>query len=92
MPPVRAPSPTTAMTLRSLGLAAQREGLGEAVGVGERGRGVAVLDPVVLGLGPVRVARHAAGLLERLEAEAAPGEQLVHVGLVAGVPQDDVAR
>ena len=72
-------------------LTPQGEGVGHAVGVGEGGGGVAVLDPVVLGLGPVGVARHPARLLERLEAEAAPGQQLVHVGLVAGVPQEDVA-
>ena len=53
---------------------------------------MAVLDPVVLGLGPVRVARHAAGLLQRFEPEPAPGEQLVDVRLMPGVPQDDVTR
>ena len=72
--------------------AAQLEPAGDPVGVGERGRRVAVLDPVVLGLGPVGVARHAARLLQGLEAVAATGQQLVHVGLVAGVPEDDVAR
>ena len=71
--------------------AAQREPAGDPVGVGERRRRVAVLDPVVLRLGPVGVARHAARLLERLEAVAPAGQQLVDVGLVAGVPQDDVA-
>jgi hypothetical protein len=70
--------------------APQLEGAGDPVGVGERGRRVAVLNPVVLGLGPVGVARHAALLLQGLEAVAAAGQQLVHVGLVAGVPQDDV--
>ena len=69
----------------------QREAAGDPVGVGEAGRRVAVLDPVVLGLGPVGISGHAARLLQRLEAVAAAGEQLVHVGLVAGVPQDDVA-
>ena len=75
-----------------VGVAPQREGIGQPVGVGEGGRGVTVLDPVVLGLGPVRVARHAAGLFEGLEAVAATGDQLVHVGLVAGVEQHDVTR
>ena len=70
--------------------APQLEPAGDAVGVGERGRRVAVLNPVVLGLGPVGVARHPARLLQGLEAVAATGQQLVHVGLVAGVPQDDV--
>ena len=72
--------------------AAQREPAGDAVRVGERGRRVAVLDPVVLGLGAVGVARHAARLLQSLEAKTTAGQQLVDVGLVAGVPQDDVAR
>ncbi len=76
----------------SLGvLTAHREGLGDAVGVGQGGGGVAVLDPVVLGLGPVRVPGHPAGLLEGLEAEPSSRQQLVHVGLMARVPQDDVA-
>ena len=70
--------------------APQLEPAGDPVGVGEAGRRVAVLDPVVLGLGPVGVARHPARLLQGLEAVAAAGQQLVHVGLVAGVPQDDV--
>ena len=64
---------------------------GHAVGVGEDRRGVAVLDPVVLGLGAARVARHPAGLAQLGEAFAATGDDLVDVGLVPGVPQDDVA-
>jgi DNA-binding MarR family transcriptional regulator len=52
---------------------------------------VAVLDEVVLGLGPGGVARHAAALAEPAEPVEAPGDELVHVGLVAGVPDDDVA-
>ena len=51
MPPVIEPSPMTATT-RRLGSSLERfERGGEAVGVAEDGRGVAVLDPVVLGLG-----------------------------------------
>ena len=65
---------------------------GEAVGVAEDRRGVAVLDPVVLGLGPARVAREPVGLAELVEAVAATREDLVGVGEVAGVPQDHVAR
>ena len=65
-------------------------GGGEAVGVAQHGGGVAVLDPVVGGLFPARVARQAAGLAQRLELVGAAGEHLVHIGLVAGVPQDDV--
>ncbi len=49
-----------------------------------------VLDPVVFGLGPAGVSRHAAGLAEGAEPFASAGEQLVDVGLVAGVPQDHV--
>ena len=90
MPPVSAPSPMTATVCRSR-LAAQPVRLGDAVGPGQRGRGVGVLDDVVLGLGPARVAREAALLLEPAEVVPA-GEQLVHVGLVAGVEDDRVAR
>ena len=61
------------------------------MGVADDRRGVAVLDPVVLGLGPARVAREAAGLAEVDEVVAAAGDDLVDVGLVAGVPQEDVA-
>ena len=46
----------------------------------------------MLGLGPARVARQAAGLAQRVEVAGAAGEHLVDVGLVAGVPQEDVAR
>ena len=89
MPPVRAPSPTTATTRRSLAL--QLEGAGHAVGVAEDGRGVAVLDPVVLGLGAVGVAGQPVLLAQVGEGLAAAGDQLVDVGLVAGVPQQHVA-
>src|SRR5690606_33494148 len=54
------------------------------------GGGVAVRDPVVLRLGPARVAGEAALLAERVEVRRPAGDDLVHVGLVAGVPQDDV--
>ena len=91
MPPVSAPSPTTATTCRCSPRSAV--GLGQAVGVRQRRRGVAVLDQVVLGLGAARVARQAALLAQRLERlAAAAGDELVHVRLVAGVPQDLVAR
>ena len=89
MPPVIEPSPMTATMRRSC---PGCDGLGrrEPVGVAQHGRGVAVLDPVVLGLGPRRVAGHAARLAQRREAVGAAGDDLVDVGLVAGVPQDDV--
>jgi hypothetical protein len=70
--------------------ALDRLGGREPVGIAQHRGGVAVLDPVVLGLGARRVARHAAGLAEVVEALEAPGDHLVGVGLVAGVPQDDV--
>ena len=66
MPPVSAPSPITATTGRVL--AADGEGLGQPVGVGQRGGGVAVLDPVVLALGAARVAGQAAALAQPVEA------------------------
>ncbi len=71
--------------------ALELEGGGQAVGVAQDGRGVAVLHPVVLGLGAVRVARQAAGLAQLGEGLPPPGDELVDVGLVAGVPQQDVA-
>ena len=51
-----------------------------------------VLDDVVLGLRLAGVAADAALLAELLEAGHPAGEQLVHVGLVAGVEHDAVAR
>ena len=73
-------------------LAADRVRLREPVGVGQGGRRVAVLHPVVLGLGPARVARQPALLAESVEAREPSGQHLVHVGLVAGVEDDRVAR
>ena len=64
----------------------------QPVGVAHRGGRVAVLDQVVLGLRPRRVARHPAALAEAAEAVEPAGDELVHVGLVAGVPDDGVAR
>ena len=67
-------------------------GLGQAEGVAERGRGVGVLDHVVGALGPRRVAGEAAEGAQVGEVVLAAGDQLVHVGLVAGVPDDPVDR
>ena len=53
---------------------------------------MAVLDPVVIRFGAARVAGKTMALTELLEVVAAACDELVHVGLVAGVPQDDVAR
>ena len=66
--------------------------LGEAVGVGQRGGGVGVLHDVVVGLGLARVAADAALLAQRGEVGVAAGDELVHVGLVAGVEDDAVVR
>ena len=72
------------------GVAAQVLGGGQAVGVGQHGGGVAVLDPVVVGLGPRRVARQTRRAGGGWRTFSAAGDQLVHVGLMPGVPQDDV--
>jgi hypothetical protein len=69
-------------------LAAHLVGLGETVGVGQRGRRVRVLDPVVRALGPARVAGQPAALPQRRHLPGTPGEQLVHICLVPDVEQD----
>ena len=89
MPPVIEPSPMTATTWRSL-LASRLQRGGEAVGVAEHRRCVAVLDPVVLGFGAARITRQPTLLAERTELVVAPGDQLVDVGLVADIPENDV--
>ena len=71
-------------------LVARFEGHGEPVGVGERGRGVRGLDPVVLALAAVGVSGESAALAQGLEAVAASGEEFVDVGLVARVEEQDV--
>jgi hypothetical protein len=73
------------------GVPADGEGLGQPVGVGQRRRRVAVLDPVVLALRAARVPGEATALAQPLEPLDAPGEHLVHVGLVAGVEDDRLA-
>ncbi len=65
-------------------------GGGQAVGVAQHRRRVAVLDPVVRALGAAGIARQAVGPTQRREVLPATGHDLVHVGLVAGVPQQDV--
>ena len=70
----------------------QLEGLGQPVGVGQRRRGVAGLDPVVLAFGPGRIARQAVAFAQRVEVGRATGEHLVHVRLMAGVEEDRVVR
>src|SRR3984885_3328856 len=46
----------------------------------------------MFGLGPARVPGDAAGLPQRAEPRTPPGEQLVHVRLVADVEYDPVDR
>jgi hypothetical protein len=53
---------------------------------------MAVLDVVVPALFAARVARQAVGLPELFEARLTPGDDLVDVCLVAGVPEHCVAR
>ena len=74
-----------------VGQAAQLVRLGQPVGPGQGRRGVAALDDVVLGLGARRVTGETALLLEVREVVAA-GDQLVHVRLVTGVPDDLILR
>ena len=58
--------------------------------VGQGGGGMAVLDPIMLRLGPARVAGEAVGEPEAGEVAMPSGEELVGIGLVAGVEQDGV--
>jgi hypothetical protein len=76
----------------TVGVGAEVAGDRHAVGVRQHRRGVAVLDVVVLGLLPAGIAGQAALLAQLLELRLAPGDDLVDVGLVAGVPQDGVGR
>ena len=58
----------------------------------EAGAGVAAVEDVVLALRAAREPADAAELAERAEALVAAGDELVRVGLVAGVPDDRLAR
>src|SRR6266540_859310 len=66
--------------------------LGVAEGVAERRGGVGVLDDVVRALAAGGVARQPAERPQVLELGLPPGEQLVDVGLMTGVPDDPVGR
>src|ERR1700716_724384 len=66
--------------------------LGDAEGVAERCRGVAVLNQVVLGLFARRVPGKAAGLPESREVLCATCDDLVHVSLMACVPDNCIFR
>ena len=72
----------------AVALPAQRERLGQPVRLGQRGGGVGVLDPVVLGSRPGSGSRTGRLVRSRVEPVGPAGEDLVHVGLVAGVEQD----
>ena len=71
---------------------AQVAGLGQTLGDRQPGPGVAAVEDVVLRLGAAREAADPVQLAERAEAIQSPGQELVRVGLVAGVPDDPVAR
>ena len=64
----------------------ERKALGDA----DAGAGMAAVHDVVLGLGAARETADATELTQRGELVQPPGEQLVGVGLVAGVPDDAV--
>src|SRR5690606_4728714 len=72
-------------------LTPQRVRLGEAVGVGQRGGGVRVLDQVMLAFGAAGVTGQAAALAQQVEPALPAGHDLVDIRLVAGVEQDAVA-
>src|SRR5690606_22639827 len=67
-----------------------RVGDGHAQRRRDRGRGVADAEGVVLAFLALGERRHAAALLDAADAVAAPGQDLVRVGLVADVPDDAV--
>ena len=75
----------------AVALTGHREGARDAVGPAQRARRVRALDDVVRGLRALRVAGEASLRAQPREV-LAPGEQLVHVALVAGVEDDRVVR
>ena len=89
-PLISAASPTTT-AIRSSAVAHVAR-LGEALGDRQAGAGVAAVEHVVRRLGAAREAADAVELAQRAEPLEAAGQQLVRVGLVAGVPDDPVAR
>ena len=89
-PLVIAASPTTT-AIRSARGAGRARSPGPAA-IDRPVPGVAAVEDVVLRLGPAREAADAAELAQRAEPLEAAGQQLVRVGLVAGVPDDPVAR
>ncbi len=71
---------------------AQVARLGQPLGDRQAGPGVSAIEHVVRRLGPSREPADAVELAQRAEALQPAGQQLVRVGLVAGVPHDPVAR
>ena len=65
---------------------------GQPVGIRQHRAGMAVFDEVVLALFAARVARQPVCLAQLIEPTLPAREDLVDVGLVAGVPQHRVAR
>ena len=65
-------------------------GGGKPMGVTKYGRCVRVLDPVVRALLARGIATDALGLTEVLKGADPPGQHLVHIRLMPGVPQNDV--
>ncbi len=68
------------------------EGGRQAVGVRQGGGRMAVLDPVVRRLHPARVAGQSPRRSESIELAPPSGQQLVGIGLVAGVEEDRIVR
>ena len=85
-PLMSAASPTTTATCSrpAAPVARQRQALGD----GQAGARVAAVHDVVDALRAAREAADATQLAQRAEAVQAPREELVGVGLVAGVPDD----
>jgi hypothetical protein len=77
---------------RPMPLTALLERLGQAVAVAQRGRGVRVLDPVVLGFDAARVTGQPVAGAEGVEPVCSTGDDLVHISLVAGVEQERILR
>ena len=65
---------------------------GQALADRQPRAGVATVEDVVLGLAAAGKATHAVTLAERPETLVAARQQLVRIGLVAGVPDDPVPR
>ena len=75
----------------AIGAAAAGYRGGQAVGVAEDGRSVTVFHPVVHRLGPGRITGQPTGLAQGGEHLPPSGDDLVDIGLVAGVPEENVA-